>query len=203
MALNIPGTQIYAGRYHHGNIKTLDLFQEAGKTEPSKTRYLKDEVLKDTVTFSDEGLAKSKNWREYLKDDPVMVSSFHYQKQREELNKQLHTVNIIDSVSMFQCELGEVASGIEAEYKKGEHFSSKEEFLDVMEKSYQIIYSRIEEDFADPNREKTWLLQKDGSYVEETKQDRIKALDQAYRLRLSFAESGRKSIEEIKRNFYK
>lgn len=72
-----------------------------------------------------------------------------------------------------------------------------------MEKSYQIIYSRIEEIFADPNREKTWLLQKDGSYVEETKQDRIKALDQAYRLRLSFAESGRKSIEEIKRNFYK
>ena len=61
MALNIPGTQIYAGRYHHGNIKTPDLFQEAGKTEPSKTRYLKDEVLKDTVTFSDEGLAKSKN----------------------------------------------------------------------------------------------------------------------------------------------
>ena len=146
MALNIPGTQIYAGRYHHGNIKTPDLFQEAGKTEPSKTRYLKDEVLKDTVTFSDEGLAKSKNWREYLKDDLVMVSSFHYQKQREELNKQLHTVNIIDSVSMFQCELGEVASGIEAEYKKGEHFSSKEEFLDVMEKSYQIIYSRIERD---------------------------------------------------------
>ena len=119
------------------------------------------------------------------------------------MNKQLHTVNIIDPVSMFQCELGEVASGIEAEYKKGEHFSSKEEFLDVMEKSYQIIYSRIEEDFADPNREKTWLLQKDGSYVEETKQERIKALDQAYRLRLSFAESGRKSIEEIKRNFYK
>lgn len=105
-------------RYHHGNIKTPDLFQEAGKTEPSKTRYLKDEVLKDTVTFSDEGLAKSKNWREYLKDDPVMVSSFHYQKQREELNKQLHTVNIIDPVSMFQCELGEVASGIEAEYKR-------------------------------------------------------------------------------------
>ena len=70
------------------------------------------------------------------------------------MNKQLHTVNIMDPVSMFQCELGEVASGIEAEYKKGEHFSSKEEFLDVMEKSYRIIYSRIEEDFADPNREK-------------------------------------------------
>ena len=60
MALNIPGRQIYAGRYHHGNIKTPDLFQEAEKTVPSKTRYLKDEVLKDTVTFSDEGLARSK-----------------------------------------------------------------------------------------------------------------------------------------------
>ena len=45
MALNIPGTQIYAGRYHHGNIKTPDLFQEAEKTEPFKTRYLKDEVM--------------------------------------------------------------------------------------------------------------------------------------------------------------
>lgn len=72
-----------------------------------------------------------------------------------------------------------------------------------MEKSYQIIYSRIEEDFVDPNREKTWLLQKDGSYVEETKQDRISALDQAYQLRLSFAENAGKSIEDIKRNFYK
>ena len=84
MALNIPGTQIYAGRYHHGNIKTPDLFQEAGKTEPSKTRYLKDEVLKDTVTFSDEGLAKSKNWREDLKDDPVMVFSLSKAERRIE-----------------------------------------------------------------------------------------------------------------------
>lgn len=83
MALNIPGRQIYAGRYHHGNIKTPDLFQEAEKTEPSKTRYLKDEVLKDTVTFSDEGLARSKNWREYLKDDPVMVPSFFIIRIRE------------------------------------------------------------------------------------------------------------------------
>ena len=34
MALNIPGTQIYAGRYHHGNIKTPDLFQEARQSHP-------------------------------------------------------------------------------------------------------------------------------------------------------------------------
>ena len=69
---------------------------------------------------------------------------------------------------MFNCELGEVASQI-----KGEGCGSQEEFLTVMAKAYQVIYDRIEEDFADPDREPTWLRQDDGTYVEETKQDRI------------------------------
>lgn len=74
MALNIPGTQIYAGRYHHGNIKTPDLFQEAGKTEPSKARIprrygkvISDHLLQDRRRFcrseQRKNMAVAKRWK--------------------------------------------------------------------------------------------------------------------------------------------
>ncbi len=56
-----------------------------------------------------------------------------------------------------------------------------------MAKAYQIIYDRIEEDFADPDRDTTWVLKEDGTYVEETKQDRINALNKAYHSRAEIA----------------
>ncbi len=79
---------------------------------------------------------------------------------------------------------------------------SQEEFLTVMAKAYQVIYDRIEEDFADPDREPTWIKQEDGTLVEETKQDRIDALNKAYSSRAEFAASAAKSMADIEETFH-
>lgn len=195
MALNIPSTQIYAGRYHYQKVTQPDLMSETYQTKTAEKRNLRDVVSVDTVTFSDEGLAKSKNWREYTKDNPD-ISHVNYEEQMEELNRQLHTVNLIDTASMFNCELGEVASQI-----RSERADSQEEFLTGMAKAYQVIYDRIEEDFADPDRETTWIIKEDGTYVEETKQDRIDALNKAYNSRAEFAASSARVMAEIDMHF--
>jgi len=65
MALNIPDTQIYAGRYHYKSVEIPNLLDEKQQTYTTEKRDIRDEIPVDTVTFSDEGLAKSKNWREY------------------------------------------------------------------------------------------------------------------------------------------
>lgn len=195
MALNIPSTQIYAGRYHYQKVTQPDLMSETYQTKTAEKRNLRDVVSVDTVTFSDEGLAKSKNWREYTKDNPD-ISHVNYEEQMEELNRQLHTVNLIDTASMFNCELGEVASQI-----RSERADSQEEFLTGMAKAYQVIYDRIEEDFADSDRETTWIIKEDGTYVEETKQDRIDALNKAYNSRAEFAASSARVMAEIDMHF--
>lgn len=200
MALNIPSTQIYAGRYHHKKMKMPNLLDGKQQAYSTQTKYVRDELSIDTVTFSDEGLAKAKDWREYTKDNPN-ISHVSYEERLEELNRQLNTVNTIDTASMFNCELGEVASQVKADNRLGERSGSQEEFLTVMAKAYQVIYDRIEEDFADPDREPTWLRQADGTYVEETKQDRIDALNRAYNSRAEFAASAARSMAEIEKYF--
>ena len=85
-----------------------------------------------------------------------------------------------------------MASQIQKENGGGEHAGSHEAFLTVMAKAYQIIYDRIEEDFADPDRDTTWVLKEDGTYVEETKQDRINALNKAYHSRAEIAAAAAK-----------
>lgn len=99
----------------------------------------------DTVTISDEGLAKAKDWREYTKDNENI--SHTGVNPKEELYKELNTVNNIDTASMFNCELGEVADQIQKENGLGDHSRSQEEFLTVMAKAYQVIYDRIDEEF--------------------------------------------------------
>lgn len=195
MSLHIPSTQIYAGRYHYQKVTQPDLMSEAYQTKTAEKRNLREVADADTVTFSDEGLAKSKNWREYTKNNSD-VSHENYEERQEELNRQMHTVNLIDTASMFNCELGEVASQI-----RSERADSQEEFLTGMAKAYQVIYDRIEEDFADPDRETTWILKEDGTYVEETKQDRIDALNKAYNFRAEFAASSAKVMAEIDMHF--
>lgn len=195
MALHIPSTQIYAGRYHYKKVTQPDLLSGTYQTKSAEERNLRDVIAVDTVTFSEEGLAKSKNWREYTKDNPAIFHA-NYEDQLEELNRQLHTVNLIDTASMFNCELGEVAS----QMRSGQA-DSQEEFLTGMAKAYQVIYERIEEDFADPDRETTWILKEDGTYVEETKQDRIDALNKAYNSRAEFAASSAKAMAEIEIHF--
>lgn len=75
--------------------------------------------------------AKVKDWRAYTIDNPD-ISYVNIKEQREELYRQLNTVNKIDTASMFNLELGEVASQIQKENGGGEHAGSHEAFLTVM-----------------------------------------------------------------------
>ena len=113
MALDVSGSQIYAGRYHY------------------RRSEMPDSV--DTVTFSEEGMAKAKvkDWRAYTIDNPD-ISYVNIKEQREELYRQFNTVSKIDTASMFNLELGEVASQIQKENGGGEHAGSHEAFLTVM-----------------------------------------------------------------------
>ena len=84
---------------------------------------------------------------------------------KEELYKELNTVNNIDTASMFNCELGEVADQIQKENGLGDHSRSQEEFLTVMAKAYQVIYDRIDEEFSDPDRRTEHLWRKQNRIV--------------------------------------
>ena len=171
MALNISSSQIYAGRYHYKRPEIPNLLDTQKYTASTPGKSVKEATGVDTVTISDEGLAKAKDWREYTKDNENI--SHTGVNPKEELYKELNTVNNIDTASMFNCELGEVADQIQKENGLGDHSRSQEEFLTVMAKAYQVIYDRIDEEFSDPDRDPTWIRQEDGTLVEETKQDRM------------------------------
>ena len=200
MALNISSSQIYAGRYHYKRPEIPNLLDTQKYTASTPGKSVKEATGVDTVTISDEGLAKAKDWREYTKDNENI--SHTGVNPKEELYKELNTVNNIDTASMFNCELGEVADQIQKENGLGDHSRSQEEFLTVMAKAYQVIYDRIDEEFSDPDRDPTWIRQEDGTLVEETKQDRIDALNKAYNSRAEFAAASAKVMAEIDETFH-
>ncbi len=201
MAFNISSSQIYAGRYHYEKPQNVDLLDRSKFPAGTDMQCAKDVFGLDSVSLSDEGLAKAKDWREYTKDNEKI--SHNSVNPRDELYKELNTVNNIDTASMFNCEIGEVAEQIEKEYGLGDRSGSHEGSLTVIAKAYQIIYDRIEEEFADPDRDPTWIKQEDGTLVEETKQDRINALNQAYNSRAELAASFARSKVEIEVAFNK
>lgn len=200
MALNVTGTQIYAGRYHYQNKEIPNLFNEVSSEQTEEKKYARDIFQIDTVTFSDEGLAKSKNWREYTKDNET-ISRVSFEESINEFNKELHTVNNIDTSSLFNCELSDVVSEIKEQYHITGKYDSFEDYMTVMAKSYQVIYDRIQEDFADPDRETTYIKQEDGSLREEVIDDRIEALNKAYNSRMELAISSAKVQAQISRTF--
>lgn len=200
MALNVSSTQIYAGRYHHQNMEIPDILHKATGEDTKEIQKVKDILPFDTVTFSDEGLAKSKNWREYTKDNEN-ISRINFEERINEFNKELHTVNNIDTSSMFNCELSDVVSEIKEQHNITGKYDSFEEYMTVMAKSYQVIYDRIQEDFATPDRETTYIKQQDGSLREEVIEDRIAALNKAYNSRMELAISSAKVQAQISRTF--
>ena len=105
MALNISSSQIYAGRYHYKRPEIPNLLDTQKYTASTPGKSVKEATGVDTVTISDEGLAKAKDWREYTKDNENI--SHTGVNPKEELYKELNTVNNIDTASMFNCELGE------------------------------------------------------------------------------------------------
>ena len=130
MALDVSGSQIYAGRYHYRRSEMPDLFREDVVQSRREKKSINEQYSVDTVTFSEEGMAKAKakDWRAYTIDNPD-ISHVNIKEQREELYRQLNTVNKVDTASMFNLELGEVASQIQKENGGGEHAGSHEAFL--------------------------------------------------------------------------
>ena len=98
MALNISSSQIYAGRYHYKRPEIPNLLDTQKYTASTPGKSVKEATGVDTVTISDEGLAKAKDWREYTKDNENI--SHTGVNPKEELYKELNTVNNIDTASM-------------------------------------------------------------------------------------------------------
>lgn len=91
MALNISSSQIYAGRYHYKRQEIPNLLDTQKYTASTPGKSVKEATGVDTVTISDEGLAKAKDWREYTKDNENI--SHTGVNPKEELYKELNTVN--------------------------------------------------------------------------------------------------------------
>ena len=134
MALNVSETQIYAGRYHYKSKQIPDLLNAQHKSGAENQPFQSGKTV-DTVSISEEG------W-EQLRNHPN-VNNASYEEQIAELNRELHTVNNIDPVSMFQCELGKVASQIQSEYQLSERSGSHEEFLDELQSKVKKSWSNI------------------------------------------------------------
>jgi hypothetical protein len=106
----------------------------------------------------------------------------------------MYTTNLIDPASMFYNEIRDVCSQIKDEYHLPEHSDSWMDSLTIKAKAYQTIYDRVEEEFADPNREITYLLNDDSKFIEETKEDRMSALNKAYQQDADFTASSVESF---------
>lgn len=136
MAVNISGSQIYAGRYHYQETKTPDLLDKGKYPAYTPRKSVRDVAKVDTVTFSDEGLSKANagEWRNYAENNATI---FHNGvTSKEELYKELNMVNNLDAASLFNCELGEVADQIQKENGLGDRSESHEQFLTIMAKAY-------------------------------------------------------------------
>jgi hypothetical protein len=194
MSVIIPSGQIYAGRYHYQKMQQPDLFAEI----KNGTRQVADNIrfLPEnnayTVTFSEEGLANARALREYAIANPLDGQE-DLEAKIDDFNKRLYTTNLLDPASMFYNEIRDVCSQIKDEYHLPEHSSSWMESLTIKAKAYQTIYDRVEEEFADPNRETTYLLN-DGEFIEETKEDRMNALNKAYQQNADFSASSVESF---------
>ena len=70
MALDVSGSQIYAGRYHYRRSEMPDLFREDIVQSRREKKSIKEQYSVDTVTFSEKGMAKAKakDWRAYTID---------------------------------------------------------------------------------------------------------------------------------------
>lgn len=101
---------------------------------------IRDVAGVDTVTLSDEGLARAnvREWRDYAENNEAL---FHNgATSREELYKELNVVNNLDTASMFNCELGEVAKQIQKENGFGDR---SRDWCNVERKNQRIVVQII------------------------------------------------------------
>lgn len=174
--------KIYAGRIDYGNVKLEmpDLLNDppAGKVENNPKRFWDTPAAE--VTFSDEGLASSKALRAYSKEHGLR-GQVDWQAQMEDRYKRLHT-QWFESGSICRMEMNEILGEIKKEYDLPSPSEGFELNLTLRAKAYQVVYDRIEAEFQNPDREKTYLWDNvNQDLVEETKEDRLNGLEQAYK----------------------
>lgn len=172
--------KIYAGRYEVHTPKKIDLFEEIekGNIKPKSNDELQQFQPPYKVTFSEEGLANAKALREYA-NEHGLPGQIDYDAQWDELNTLLHTRSM-DMSQVFITEMEQIAEEIRAENHLSNTAPNIQERMAVMSKAYDTVLQRIEDEFNNPDRETTYILQSDGTRRVETKEDRIQELYKAY-----------------------
>lgn len=108
-----------------------------------------------------------------------MKGQIDYEAQWNELNTLLHTSSM-DMSQVFITEMEQIAGEIRAENHLADTAPNIQERMAVMSKAYDTVLQRIEDEFGNPDRETTYILQPDGTRRVETKEDRIQELYKAY-----------------------
>lgn len=184
--------EIYAGRYHYQTMKMPDLFADiknGTKKVAELDFYQKDKAY--DITLSDEGLASAAALREYSEKNPF-AGQTNLKENIDEFNKQLLTANI-DTSSLCKEEMASVCDDLKKEYGLPNKSASFEDQLTLMAKAYQVVHDRIEAEFADPNREITYVWDENKERVVETKEDRMAGLNKAYESYAEFASASYQS----------
>lgn len=173
--------KIYGGRdIHDCKPKEMpNLFKdiETGKVKPAETKpFFETQAVK--VSFSEEGLANARALMEYSKEYPV--KGLDLQAQIEHHNKMLNT-QFFETDDLCRQEMAAISKELRIKYNLPEKLESFEQNVQLSAKAYQILYDRIESEFNNPDRETTYLWDKEKQdFVEETKEDRIAGLNRAY-----------------------
>lgn len=197
---------IYAGRTEipkfHKHIMTYEemsaLAREQENNQKDKPKV--QQVVKDEVTFSSEGMKSAREMREYLNENGLNFTR-DIKAEFEELDKQLRT-KYMDYTNNFLSEMQEV---IDEERKTWGNEASVHSFdnsIALTAKAYQVVHDRIVDEFARKDRETTYVIDEEtGERREETVDDRLAELDLAYDRYTTFVAASKKAMAQIKETF--
>lgn len=170
--------------------------QEINQQDRPKTQQL----VKDKITFSQEGMKSAREMREYLNKNGLN-SARDIKAEFEELDKQLRTKSM-DYTNNFLSEMQEVVNEERKIWGNQASGHSFDNSMSLMAKAYQVVHDRIVDEFAREDRETTYVIDKDtGTRREETVDDRLAELDLAYDRHTTFVAASKKAMAQIKEVF--
>lgn len=197
---------IYAGRTEtprlHKHIMAYEEMAARAKEQGNvqKDRPKVQQVVKDKVTFSQEGMESARKMREYLNKNGLN-SARDIKAEFEELDKQLRTKSM-DYTNNFLSEMQEVVNEERKTWGNQASGHSFDNSMALMGKAYQVVHDRIVDEFARKDRETTYVIDKDtGARREETVDDRLAELDLAYDRHTTFVAASKKVMAQIKEAF--
>lgn len=158
------------------------------------------QVVKDKVTFSREGMNSAHEMREYLNKNGLNFTR-DIKAEFEELDKQLRT-KTMDYTNNFLSEMQEVINEERKIWKSEASGNPFDDSITLAAKAYQVVHDRIVDEFAREDRETTYVIDKDtGERREETVDDRLAELDLAYDRHTTFVAASKKVMAQIKETF--